>query len=392
MLLCCAASSGLAPAESRPWLAEHGFWDYTTPGAGGMEAYGKGDYAALLDDMAEAGMNSLLICPRWFTTGYRSRLAYLDQLPTNRVIASGNELLRWVLDEARKRKIKTWLSAYVCGFEPRVYGLKPYRTIKVPIDGAPTVEIGIYDLDTPGVAERGVEIFDELAREFPMAGALNVELEDSGIELPHRIPLYNKWAAETGRPPFERLGHPLSPRLYDVPAWRDYDTHRRIQVLQSIEAAVRARGFRGDLGMICETANSAYSITQEVNLREYHARLPHWVAVTYEYDKWRHRYGVMDLSIATPKKEGLKVYYLPRGVMTWGRWPLPITLEESWDMDVEDVTRFRPDGLWWFGSGGVNEGLHVSVKKLREAGYSDGRAARRALLKKAAALRAAATA
>jgi len=387
MLLCGAAAGGIATADDTPWLTEHGFWDYTTPGAGGMEAYGKDDYASLLDDMADAGMNSLLICPRWFTTGYRSRLAYLDQLRSNRVIASNNELLRWVLDQARKRKIRTWLSAYVCGFDPRVYGLKPYRTMKVPIDGALAMEIGIYDLDTPGVAERAVEIFDELVREFPMANALNVELEDSGMELPHRIPLYNKWAAENGRPPFERLGHPINPRLYDVYAWRDYDTHRRIQILEAIEAAVRARNFRGDLGMICETANSAYCITQEVNLREYHAKLPHWVAVTYEYDKWRHRYGVMDLSIATPKKEGLKVYYLPRGVMTWGRWPLPITLEQSWDMDVEDVVRFRPDGLWWFGSGGVNEGAHVSVKRLREAGYADGRVARRALLKKAAALR-----
>ncbi len=353
-----------------------------------MEAYGKDDYISLLDDMAEAGMNSLLICPRWFTTGYRSRLKYLDQWASNRVIASGNELLRWALHEARKRKIKTWLSAYVCGFEPRSYGLKPYRTLSVPVDGGPTMEIGIYDLDTPGVAERAVEIFDELMREFPMADALNVELEDSGVELPHRIPLYNKWAAANGRPLFERLGHPLNPRLYDVPAWRDYNTHRRIQVLQAIEAAVRSRGFQGDLGMICETANSTYSITQEVNLAEFHKQLPHWTAVTYEYDKWRHRYGVLDLSITTPKQAGLKVHYLPRGVMSWGNWPLPVTLERSWEMDIEDVALFRPDGLWWFGSGGVNEGLHVSIERLREAGFASGRAARLALLKKVSPLRA----
>ncbi|MEN6603237.1 MAG: hypothetical protein ABFD86_12550, partial [Bryobacteraceae bacterium] len=188
-LLCSAAAGSIATADDRPRLAEHGFWDYTTPGAGGMEAYGKDDYASLLDDMAGAGMNSLLICPRWSTTGYRSRLKYLDQLLSNRVIASGNELLRWVLDEARKRKIKTWLSAFVCGFDSRVYGLKPYRTMKMSIDGEPAMEIGSYDLDTPGVAERAVEIFDELVSEFPMAAALNVELEDSGMELPHRIPL-----------------------------------------------------------------------------------------------------------------------------------------------------------------------------------------------------------
>lgn len=88
----------------------------------------------------------------------------------------------------------------------------------------------------------------------------------------------------------------------------------------------------------------------------------------------------MDLSIATPKQCGVTVYYLPRGVMTWGRWPLPITLEESWRMDLEDVETFQPNGLWWFGSGGNNEGLHVSLQRLLEAGYADGRQARRALL------------
>jgi len=75
-------SAGLAPAAGP--LSEHGFWDYTTPGAGGMEAFEKPDYLALLDDMAAARMNSLLICPKWSTTGYQSRLPYLDQQPRTR--------------------------------------------------------------------------------------------------------------------------------------------------------------------------------------------------------------------------------------------------------------------------------------------------------------------
>jgi len=105
--------AGLVPAAGP--LSEHGFWDYTTPGAGGMEAFEKPDYLALLDDMAAARMNSLLICPKWSTTGYQSRLPYLDQQPSNKVIRSGNELLRWALAEAAKRGIKTWLSAFVTG-------------------------------------------------------------------------------------------------------------------------------------------------------------------------------------------------------------------------------------------------------------------------------------
>ena len=41
--------------------SEYGFWDYTTPGTGGMEHYERADYISLLDDMAAAGMNSLVM-------------------------------------------------------------------------------------------------------------------------------------------------------------------------------------------------------------------------------------------------------------------------------------------------------------------------------------------
>jgi hypothetical protein len=371
-------SAGLVPAAGP--LSEHGFWDYTTPGAGGMEAFEKPDYLALLDDMSAARMNSLLICPKWSTTGYQSRLPYLDQQPSNKVIRSSNELLRWALAEAAKRGIKTWLSAFVTGFDLGPYKLKPCRQFEFVLPDGPAIQVAGYDLDTPGVRERAVEIFAELAELFPGVGGLCVELEDSGTELPHRIPLYNRWAEANRRPPFERLGHPINPRSYDNRPWRDYTTSVRIGLLQDIERAVRAKGFRGDLAMICETARTSYNITQEVNTREYHQRMPGWTAVTYEYDKWDHRFGMMDVCIEQPRRDGLRVYYLPRGVMTWGKWPLPISLEESWRMDVEDVRRFRPQGLWWFGCGTVNDGAHVSLTKLRQAGYRDGAAARRALL------------
>ena len=77
-------------------LMEYGFWDYATPGAGGMEAFKQDDYVSLLDDMAQAGMNSLMIFVKWLTTGYRSRLPFQDQSPDNPVIASDNSLLRRV--------------------------------------------------------------------------------------------------------------------------------------------------------------------------------------------------------------------------------------------------------------------------------------------------------
>ena len=370
-------------------LMEYGFWDYTTPGAGGMEAFKQDDYVSLLDDMAQAGMNSLMIFVKWLTTGYRSRLPFQDQSPDNPVIASDNSLLRRVIEEAVKRKIKIWLGGAVTYFDVTKFGEKPHRTYDRLGDFDLPVKVGLYDTDTPGLTERIVQIYEELVESFPGIGGLEVELEGAGMENPHRIPLYNRWAEENGRPPFRELAHPLNPRAFDVPAWRDYTTHSRLKVLKAVEDAVRAKGFRGDLAMICETGSTTYAIGQAVNVREFHKLFPHWIATTYEYDKWDHRYAMMDVCIDHPTQEGVRVFYLPRGVMTWGgEWPLPISLEQSWQMDLEDIHKFRPHRVWWFGSGARNEGAHVSVSRLKQSGYGSGEDARRALLELTSELRA----
>ena len=97
-------------------LLEYGFWDYTTPAAGGMEAFRRDDYLLLLDDMAEAGMNSLAINVKWHSTGYRSHLPYLDQVSDNPAIASDNELLSEVIVEANRLNIKICMQAFVTGY------------------------------------------------------------------------------------------------------------------------------------------------------------------------------------------------------------------------------------------------------------------------------------
>ena len=43
-------------------MKEFGFWVYTGTGTGGTEGYGEPQWDGLLDDMAEGGMNSLVIC------------------------------------------------------------------------------------------------------------------------------------------------------------------------------------------------------------------------------------------------------------------------------------------------------------------------------------------
>ena len=388
MLIARAQDGGRATESRRSSLVEHGFWDYTTPGAGGMETFGQDDYLSLLDDMAGAGMNSLMIYVKWLTTGYRSRLPFQDQSPDNPVIASDNSLLRRVIEQAGQRGIKVWLGGAVTYFDISRFRADPYRTYTRLSGFDLPVEVGLFDTDTPGLTERIVQIYQELVELFPGVGGLEVELEGAGIENPRRIPFYDRWAKENGRPPFAELGHPFNPRSFDVPAWRDYTTDSRLKVLRAVEDAVRAKGFRGDLAMICETGSTPYALGQAVNLEEFHRRFPHWIATTYEYDKWNHRYGMMDLCIDHPKREGVPVFYLPRGVMTWGgRWPLPISLEQSWRMDLEDIRRFKPQGVWWFGSGARNEGAHVSLAKLKKSGYGSGEEARRALLGLAAELR-----
>ena len=357
-------------------LREYGFWDYTCPGAGGMEHYRRDHYLELLDDMAAAGMNSLVMIVKWLTTGYRSRLPWLDQDPCNAAIASDNELIRTVLREARRRDIKVWLGAVATYFVPQAYGHSEHRRFEPWVDGEPR-EVRVYDLDMPHVAERAVEIFDEIVALFPQADGLLVELEFGDTFGPHRVRPYNRWARAHDRPPAE--GDHL-------PAYRAYTSFRRMEVLRAIEQAVRARGFSGDLATICEVVNAESGTVQVVDLPAYTAAGLDFAVVTYDYDRSRRRRQVADLCLEQPRELGLRTFYLGRGVMTWNRaWrspqpPLPFALPRNWAIDVEDVARYQPEGFWWFGTGALGPGGHVDLAELQRLGFADGRQARRQLI------------
>jgi hypothetical protein len=367
--------------------SSHGFWDYTTPGAGGMEGYDSHDFDLLLEDMCEAGMRSVVVMAKWLTTGYRSRLPFLDQQADNLVIASGNRLLTRFLDRASKAGIETWIGAVVTMYPANSVPAEPL-SIAQEISGTPLpFPVGTYDADTPQVCENGVAVMRELAEQFPMAGGLLVEMECSDRLMPHRIPRYDAWAAENGRPRFADLTRKISACNPDLSPWRDYTTSRRIAIVCEIEDSLRAAGYKGRLATICEVGYLDLEVVAEVNLRAFKAACPDWLLVAYHsnYLKTRSRLGVMELAVEEPKRAGFACSYLPRGVMTWAdAWPLEIPLDRYWEMELEDIERFRPDYAWWFGSGtgSVAEGAHVSRTRLRDAGFVDGRAARRALLAK----------
>jgi hypothetical protein len=368
-------------------LHEHGFWDYTAPGAGGMEGYTRDDYSALLDDMSASGMNSVLVMPKWITTGYRSRLPFVDQHPSNPVTGSDNVLLRDFLNDAKRRGIKTWIGAVASMFPARCVASAPYSFYDGSQWGASIEKIGCYDLDTPEVNEFAQPLFEELYELFPAIDGFMVELEFAAHVMPHRAPLYNAWAEANRRPRFDSLFMKLDGRsMTSLSPWREYSTHRRTELLAKIEKALRARGFRGELAMLCETGRSPGIAVQEVDCELFRRRCPNWAAVSYEYayDKDTPcRLGMMEMAITLPRKAGLKTYYLPRGVMTFnGTWPMTIPLEETWRRECEDIVQFMPDGVWWFGSGqGANNGWHVDTGRLKQSGFADGRAARNALLR-----------
>jgi hypothetical protein len=75
--------------------------------------------------MATGGFNSLVLCVKWLTTGYRSRLPWLDQDPQCSAVASDNTVVHYALRRAQARGIRTWLLLVASIYETRAW---PSRT------------------------------------------------------------------------------------------------------------------------------------------------------------------------------------------------------------------------------------------------------------------------
>lgn len=369
-------------------MKEVGFWDYTCPRHGSLERYTQADWDLLLDDMASGGFNSLVLGVKWLTTGYRSHFAWLDQDPQCSAIASNNTLIYHALREARRRNIRTWLLVVATIYpdnEQVLPGGVPYAPEWVP-------GFRVYDLDTPGLAERIDLLFGEVIDLFGYdIDGLVVELEFCDGEAPHRTPLYNAWAAEYNRPDFTTIkAVRLEPRAYPYTHWRDFTTSRRIAALQRIEQVVREHGFTGRLASIIEIDNQPMAVLGNVNLQMLQKALPHWAVVTYDsiYDRRRNRLATMDLCIHQPRRAGLEVLYLTRGVMTFGIPPDlgPTSLEEQWAWEIQDARLHQPDILWFMGSDARLPGLVCNLDRLPGWGFSDPRLARLHLMELARSL------
>ena len=356
-------------------IKEIGFWDYTCPLNGSLERYSEEDWDILLDDMAAGGFNSLVLCVKWLTTGYRSRFPWLDQNPECSAIATDNAVIHYALKGARQRGIRIWMLVVASIFNTSSFNLPG------GVDYW-SGSISAYDLDCPGLSERIDLLFGELVELFgDEIDGMVVELEFCDGEAPHRIPVYNEWALKNDRPDFTAIkAIRLEPRQFPFSHWRDFTTSRRIATLQRIEQVLKRGGFQGSLASIVEVENQPTALLGNVNLEMLHSALPHWSAVTYDsiYDRRRNRLASMDFCIHQPRQVGLEVNYLTRGVMTFAIPPDlgPTTLQEQWRMELEDAHQHRPDRLWFMGADCRSDGMVCSDVRLPDWGFPDGRTAR----------------
>jgi hypothetical protein len=360
--------------------SEIGFWDYTCPGHGSLEGYSVEDWDLLLDDMQAGGFNSLVLGVKWLTTGYRSQYAWLDQKPGVATIESDNATLLHALRGARQRGMRTWLLVVGSIFDVEAFGFAPASAA----EGA-TGSLS-YDLYQPGVLERILKLYREVAEIFGAeADGMVVELEFCDSEAPHRVPLYDAWAKENGRMAFADIKKlPLEPRGYPQFDWRDFTTSRRIDVLRQIETAIRETGFTGKVANLVEMVTGPGLTIRNVNLDMLRAAFPNWPIVTYDhgYNRKVNRASTREFAMEEPLALGFEVYYLTRGVMTFN-WPadLPaLNLEEQWRMSLEDAKLAGPHALWFMGSDAHGEGMVVNETTLPEWGFADGRTARLRLM------------
>ncbi len=361
-------------------MKEIGFWDYTCPGHGSVERYTTSEWDVLLDDMAAAGWNSLVLCPKWMTTGYRSRYPWLDQDPTIASIQTDNATIHHALRGARKRGMRTWILVVASIFDIKSFGFAPQSAAGGWEGTAP------YDLEQAGVAERIELLFEEITQLFGAeADGFIIELEHCDAEAPHRVPLYDAWAKANGRPDFATIKNiTLQPRSYPFWHWRDFTTSRRIEMYRRVEKVLRSNRFNGTITTIAEMDNGPTFVCGNVNLAMLKEAFPTWPLVTYDsiYDRRVNRLATMDFCVEQPRELGMEALWITRGVMTF-TWPPDgpsMDLQEQWRLSLEDAARHQPAAVWFMGSDARHEGLVVSPTKLPKWGFADGRTARKKLM------------
>ena len=365
-------------------IQDVGFWDYTAPQHGSLEAYTEADWDELLDDLAQDGVNSLVICVKWITTGYRSALPWLDQDPICTAISTDNRTLHYGFREARKRGFKIWLLIVATQFPVEKFGLEPVWAPEWMLDVFGGL-IGYYDADHPGLRERIHEMVAEITELFGQyVDGVIAELEFCDRAEPHRVEGYNRWAVQNNRPDYETVSQvPLQPRCYPFTHWRDYATHRRITLLREIEETLRENGFTGEYATIAEFENSPGCVMYGNNMAMLREEMPHMKLITYDslYNRNLNRQSTVEMCMRQPREMGFEVNFLSRGVMPLFEHPDTFgPLEAQWQMTIDDAKDALPHGLYFMGCDARTKGMVCDSEKLKPFGFETGRQARKKLM------------
>jgi len=359
-------------------MREFGFWVYTDPLAGGCCAYQSDDWLRLLDDMADGGMNSLVICIRGKRTGYRSRLPFLDQPDGCPAIESDNRILHDVIEQAHDRDIRVHFQNSVNIGQVAEFGVSLPQGVTTPSHGCFK-----FDLDSPGIEERAVAMTRELIELFPNADGLSLETEGGYIFYPHRKQRYDEWALKHNEQAWDELcAKPPDPRVYPYESWRRYATYRTCQLIELLMAEAKSAGFNGTFSHMFESYKQPGTHQIAYDMQQYAATFDsELLTFSYDYFRWQHPGATPEYLMAYPKSLGLKTSYLGRGVMTWVSGAgMPITLQQSWAMDFQDAITHDLDGIWMFEADTSRDGDHGCLSELQQLGFTDGVDARKQLL------------
>ncbi|NOZ56870.1 MAG: hypothetical protein GXO73_08820 [Calditrichaeota bacterium] len=291
---------------------DFGWWEVFAPSLHGRaHLWNQAQWAEQIEWMGSRGARVLFLYLHWYSTGYHSSLAWLDQPDFSLNVATENAVLRRLLRQARGRKIRVYLVNQVYLYDAETY------------DG-PTVldefadaahywpkRLVVADAAETSVRNRIAKMFVEQAELFPNAAGFLLEGE-----------------GKTSK------GNYLAKRAL---------TEREAKLAAKVERAVRRTGYAGEVGYIYRGRELDPNLFVETTKRK--VRL-----VVFNPDP-DDRAGEKGLREAV--ETGQPVTYVADGFIGARRYEARYTgrfhPEVGWKRFAEQAVRHRPEQLVFFG-------------------------------------------
>jgi hypothetical protein len=234
---------------------EIGFWENFAPSPHSQaHCWDIDQWKRHLDEMARHDIRLLTIYLRWYSTGYRSVIPFLDRTPSANA-DSGNRLLPLLIGEAHRRGIKVFAANHTYIYLERLVGTldrcaiddmgagNPYwphdRQVTLSADSGHTREIVL-------------QMFEEQFTLFPELDGFVYEGERKYFPGPGSRRAYTRWSAtQSGAMPYDDL---QPERFFDwirdrtIPTgWVSFVSDREGRLVREVLETLRGRGFAGEM-------------------------------------------------------------------------------------------------------------------------------------------------